>query len=340
MFAREASSSDVIKSALAEVVFLKVDCEKGEGPDIAKKYNVRGYPTYYAVNAAGEPIERWIGYDGPDAFARSVAAARRDTRTLAEKKEAFAKAPTADLALSLANDVATGYDWAGAVKFFRQARDLDPSRADDMTRNIFTYMFYGAEGGGFTFEEMKSEGDRVLAAAGTTAADKVELSAMMLQLARAQDRLADGIPYLESGLAAAEGLPEDSPAARTIRGLKVDHALLVEKDAAKAVGLRKAMLPENWEQEPRRLNQFAWWCLENEVNLEEAEALVLRAVELSQDDGDRANYLDTAAEICLKRGNCEEAIARIKRAIELVPDREYFKEQLAKFEAELARTKG
>ena len=340
MFAREASSSDVIKSALAEVVFLKVDCEKGEGPAVAQKYNVRGYPTYYAVNADGEPIERWIGYDGPEAFAGAVAASRRDTRTLAQKREAFAKAPTADLAWSLANDVATGYDWAGAVKYFRQARDLDASRADECTRNIFTYMFYGAEDGGFTFEEMKAEGDRVLAAPGTTDADRVELSAMMLQLARKQQRVADGIPYLTAALAAAAGLPEDSPSARTVRSLKVDHALLVEKDTAKAIELRKAMLPENWQQEPRRLNQFAWWCWENDINLEEAEALVLRAVELAEEPGDRANYLDTAAEICLKRGNCEDAIARIKQAIELEPEREYFKEQLAKFEAALAQKKG
>lgn len=340
MFAREANSSDVIKAALADVIFLKVDCEKGEGPVVAEKYGVRGYPTYYAVNAAGEPVERWIGYDGPEAFAQAVAAARRDTRTLVQKREAFAAAPTADLALSLANDVATGYDWAGAVKYFRQARDLDPARADDFTRNIFTYMFYGADDGGFTFDEMKLEGDRVLAGNGTTDTDRVELSAMMLQLARKQERLAEGLPYLEAGLAAAAGLPEDSPAARTVRGLKVDHALLIEKDIAKAVGLRKAMLPENWEQEPRRLNQFAWWCWENDVNLEEAEALVLRAVELAEDAGDRANYLDTAAEIGLKRGNGEQAIARIKQAIELEPEREYFKEQLAKFEAVLAQKKG
>lgn len=339
MFAREASSSDVIKSALAEVVFLKVDCEKGEGPAVAKKYDVRGYPTYYAVNADGQPIERWIGYDGPEAFARMVAAARRDTRTLAQKREAFAAAPTAALAVSLANDVATGYDWAGAVKHFRLARDLDPAGADDYTRNIFTYMFYADEGG-FSFEEMKQEGDRVLAAAGTTDVDRVELSAMMLQLARRHERPADGVPYLEAGLAAAAGLPDDSPAARTARGLKVDHALLVEKDVAKAVELRKAMLPEKWEQEPRRLNQFAWWCLENGVNLEEAEALAMRAAELAEEPSDRAGYLDTAAEISLKRGDGEQAIARIKQAIELDPEREYFKEQLAKFEAALAQKKG
>lgn len=340
MFAREASSSDVIKGALADVIFLKVDCEKGEGPTVAQKYSVRGYPTYYAVNGQGEPIERWIGYDGPDAFARNVAAARRDTRTLAQKKEAFAKEPTADLALSMANDVATGYDWAGAVKFFRQARDLDPARSDECTRNVFMYMFYAAEDGNVAFDEMKAEGDRVLAAAGTTREDRIDVSSMLLQAARKQDRLADGLPYLEAALEAAVGLPDDSPAARTVRSLKVDHALLVEKDIPKAVALRQAMLPENWRQEPKRLNQFAWWCLENNVNLEEAEALVLQAVELADNDGDRANYLDTAAEICLKRGNCADAIGHIKRAIELAPDREYFKEQLAKFEAALAQQKG
>ncbi|MBK9777287.1 MAG: hypothetical protein IPP62_13175 [bacterium] len=340
MFAREASSSDIIKGALANVVFFKVDCEKGEGPAIAEKYSVRGYPTYYAVNAAGEPVERWIGYDGPEAFAKAVAAATRDTRTLVAKKEAFAKQPTADLALSLANDVATGYDWAGAVKYFKQARELDPARADECTRNIFTYMFYGADDGGFTFDEMKVEADRLLAINGTTREDRIDLASMIIQLARKQDRVPDGVPYLERALAEAEGLPEDSPAARTVRGLRVDHALLVEKDIPKAVGLRKAMLPENWEQDPKRLNQFAWWCCENGINLEEAEALVMRAVELSDNDADRSNYLDTAAEVCLKRGNCEEAIARIKQAIELAPDRDYFKEQLAKFEAALAQKKG
>lgn len=340
MFAREASSSDIIKGAIDKVVFFKVDCEKGEGPAIAEKYSVRGYPTFYAVNGKGEPVERWIGYDGPEAWAKSVAAARADTRTLVAKKAAFATRPTAALALSLANDTATGYDWAGAVKYFRQARDLDPAQADDCTRNIFTYMFYGADDGGFTFDEVKAEGDRVLAVAGATPSDRIEAAAMILQMARKTDRLTDGLPYLERALAAAEGLPEDSPSARTVRGLKVDHALLVEKNEAKAVELRKAMLPENWLQDPKRLNQFAWWCFENGVNLEEAEALVLKAVELADNDADRASYLDTAADICLKRGNCEEAIARIKQAIELDPDREYFKEQLAKFETALAQKKG
>ena len=340
MFAREVDSSDIIKGALTDVIFLPVDCEKGEGPAIAAKFSVRGYPTFYAVNGQGEPVERWIGYEGAEGWARSVAAARADTRTLVAKKTAFETAPTAALALSLANDAATGYDFPVAVKYFKQARELDPARADEYTGNIFMYMYYGADDGAFTFDEIRAEADRMLAAADAEAGDQVDIASMIVQVARKQDRVADAIPYLTKGLEAGATLPEDSPAARTVRSLKVDHALLVEKDAPKAVALRKAMLPENWDQDPKRLNQFAWWCLQNDVNLEEAEVLVMRAVELSEADGDRANYLDTAAEICLKRGNCEEAIARIRKAIELAPDREYFKEQLAKFEAALTQKKG
>lgn len=340
MFAREASSSDIIKNALAEVIFLAIDCEKGEGPAIAEKFSVRAYPTFYAVNGQGEPVERWIGYDGAEAWAGSVATARADTRTLVAKKAAFAVAPTAMLAVSLANDDAAGNDYAGSVTYFKQARDLDPARADEHTRNIFTYMFYGVDDSTFTFDEIRPEADRVLAAVGTGPADRVVYASMMVQVARKQGRAADGLPYLTKGLEAGAALPEDSPAARTVKSLKVDHALLVEGDAAKAVGLRKAMLPENWEQDPKRLNQFAWWCFENGVNLDEAGALVMHAVELSDNDADRADYLDTAAEICLKQGNCEEAIARIRKAIELAPDRDYFKEQLAKFEAALTQKKG
>ena len=91
--------------------------------------------------------------------------------------------------------------------------------------------------------------------------------------------------------------------------------------------------------DPAALNNFAWWCFEHNVNLEEAEELALRGVELATDDDARANILDTAAEICAARGDCAEAIARIKRAIELSPDKEYFKTQLARFEKELAEKK-
>ena len=50
--------------------------------------------------------------------------------------------------------------------------------------------------------------------------------------------------------------------------------------------------------------------------------------------------LDTLAELCNLAGDCGEAIATIDRAIEQDPDRDYYKEQRARFEAILAESNG
>lgn len=36
--------------------------EKGEGVELAKKYNVKAYPTYLFINGDGEIVHRVLGY--------------------------------------------------------------------------------------------------------------------------------------------------------------------------------------------------------------------------------------------------------------------------------------
>ena len=52
--------------------------------------------------------------------------------------------------------------------------------------------------------------------------------------------------------------------------------LHVENNEAKAVELKYASMPEGWKDDPKELNSFSWWCFENLVHLEEAEALARR----------------------------------------------------------------
>lgn len=40
---------------------LKVDMEKGEGPNLARRYKVTAYPTLFFINAEGEIVERVLG---------------------------------------------------------------------------------------------------------------------------------------------------------------------------------------------------------------------------------------------------------------------------------------
>ena len=40
---------------------IKIDMEKGEGPAIARKYQVRAYPTMMLINADGKVEKRILG---------------------------------------------------------------------------------------------------------------------------------------------------------------------------------------------------------------------------------------------------------------------------------------
>lgn len=40
---------------------LKIDMEKGEGPELARKYNVRAYPTLMLINGDGKVVKRILG---------------------------------------------------------------------------------------------------------------------------------------------------------------------------------------------------------------------------------------------------------------------------------------
>lgn len=64
----------------ANFVSYQIDAEKGEGIEVAKKYNVTAYPTSLFVSADGDLIQRTVGYGGVkgllDEASKAVEAAR------------------------------------------------------------------------------------------------------------------------------------------------------------------------------------------------------------------------------------------------------------------------
>jgi len=320
-----------MQEALNGAILWMVDCEKGEGIKIAEKYEIRGYPTYIALNGAGEITDRWIGYEGAEKWSASVVAAKADRRTITAKKAAFKTEPTLKLAKALASDAATGSQYKAAVEYYGKAQELDKDNAEGYRNEILMSMLYGIEDGSFTMEDVIAMAEPVMASDETPLADKMELALMMKYMAGKIGQIDKAVPFIASAMAASDGT-DDEEALKYRAYLAVDHALLVEKDKPKALDLYRAKMPEGWEEDPEQLNKFAWWCFEQDFNLEEAQELALKGVEMAETDGERANILDTAAEICNALGNCDEALAHIKRAIELDPNKDYFKDQLARFE--------
>ncbi|MEZ4388143.1 MAG: hypothetical protein R3D98_11305 [Candidatus Krumholzibacteriia bacterium] len=329
MFAREASENPQLKAYLEHVILLKNDCEKGAGVDLAKTYQVRVYPTFAMVNHAGEVTDRWAGYPGVAGFVEIVDAALADPRTIAEKEQAFAAEPTLALGHSLGRYSEAVFANQDAVRYYRKAMELDPDHAGDLSGKVFMAMYYGVRGGDFTPEEVVQEGKAILMADSVDPGTALSVAGVTRHLAAPEEYK----PLLKAALAATRNATGDMAEAR--KDLEIDAALLLENDRPKAMMLKRGTLPEGWYDDPGELNSFAWWCYENNLNLDEALTLALRGAELASSDADRANILDTAAEIAFKQGDTKQAIELETRAVELAPDRDGFKKTLQKFQGTL-----
>ena len=222
---------------------MQVDCEKGEGIELAKKYEIRGYPTYIALNGKGEVTDSWIGYEGAEKWSASVVAAKADRRTIVEKRVAFKTVPTLALAKALASDAATGAEYKAAVVYYDQALLMDPANAGEYRNQILMSMIYGIEDGSFTMDDVVAKAEPVMAAEDTPVTDKLELALMLKYFAGKTGHMDQAVPFIAAAWDASEG-STDEEVLKYRSYLEVSHALLVEKDSAKALELYRTRCPK------------------------------------------------------------------------------------------------
>ena len=311
-----------------------VDSEKGEGPELTKKFGVRGFPTFVMVNTSGSESDRWMGYETAAEWVKTVNEARSDTRSVADKQEAFAAGPTLPLARSLSRQKLSSGEYVDAVRYLSAASQLDrdPAAKQRYEAAMFEAMARGMKGGDYTAAQVTRQADRVVDEPGVTGDTLLDVAYGMGHVARISQDMTLYEPYLAKAFAATEGTSDEGQ--QKFRDhLMPDYLMYVKHDTDAAVVAKKASLSEGWQENSKELNNFAWWCYENRVNLEEAEEYALKGVRLAATDAERANVLDTAAEICNARGDCTKAVELIREAVELNPEREYFREQLTRFEA-------
>ena len=79
------------------------------------------------------------------------------------------------------------------------------------------------------------------------------------------------------------------------------------------------------------LNNAAWLCARSQRKLDEALALIQKALALTPEE---AAYHDTLAEVHFQRGDREAAVAAAKKCVELAPDNKLFATRLKHFESD------
>jgi len=305
-----------------------MDAEKGEGVDVARRYHVKGFPTFILVNADGDVLDRWMGYEDVPKLLETMDVALDDPITVDARVRRFRSEPTGDDAKRLADIRYYSGFYGDAVGYYKRAEALSADSDTNWDQHVFDALADGALYSGlYTADEVGEVADAAMRADGRTPDNVLHIARVMMRLARGDaDRF---VPYLSRAIEETDGVAD---AEATRARLLPDYALHVTKDVEAAVAYKKATLDEGWMDSSGELNNFAWWCFENEVNLDEAEEMARKGVELAEPGTERANVLDTLAELCNLKGDCREALELIRQALEENPSSDYLKNQLARFE--------
>ena len=82
-------------------VCIKMDMEKGEGPEVRGKYGISFFPTFMLLNADGELINLMIGFAKPEDFIANTRKAMLSENSLILKKDNYTKSPSLATVLPL-----------------------------------------------------------------------------------------------------------------------------------------------------------------------------------------------------------------------------------------------
>ncbi|MEE8336220.1 MAG: thioredoxin family protein, partial [Candidatus Neomarinimicrobiota bacterium] len=109
---------EVIKFARKNMVGFKIDAEKGAGINLARKYNVTGFPTLVIMDNDGREIDRIIGYMPPEPFLKELKRIKNGVETIKALELRVEKNPGQELSIS---NLAEKYENAG---YFEKASKL------------------------------------------------------------------------------------------------------------------------------------------------------------------------------------------------------------------------
>jgi len=300
-----------------------------------KKYSIVGYPTFIALNSKGETISRWAGYDRTGWLANADDAVK-DPTTLAQKAERFKTKPTEKDAITIAHYDDSMGKYAEAIGGYKKAAELSGGKSN-YDSEIFEATFTG-------FEEKSFPIDNVVDAAKTLFANEKDpgellVPARMMTYAGVESGQPEiAVPFVQSAIEKTENTT-DADVMTQRKKLLPDYALLVLKDKDKAVAYKKDSLGEGWTDRSSDLNRFAWWCFENKINLDEAYTMAGKGVQLAKPGTEKAQILDTMAEICNAKDDCPNAVKLTQQAIQEDPKNKHYVEQLKRFQ-DLAAKQG
>ncbi len=136
-------SDEVAQYANANQINWKVDAEKGEGIELAKKYKVNGYPTIVFTEPDGTEIDRIVGYYKPQKFLEMMKNFNEGINTIGKIKLALLENPD-DITANymMGKKYFDYYEMESALPYLRKVIELDTNNVYGYTDNAILYYAY------------------------------------------------------------------------------------------------------------------------------------------------------------------------------------------------------
>lgn len=294
---KDTFSQAAVAEAMKGFVCIHVDAEKGEGPELAKRFNVHGFPTLVVTFANGDEVDRIVGYLPPGPFVKEITRIAEGMGTLWTLGEIYGQEPDdlrAGLAYGAKLAVARPAE-AAALYGELLGKTKDPEmQATIRLEHAAALLETGdAEGAAKEAETLAKELPRTSAMG--DAAERVGQAFVGLEPRRA-------LAFVDACRAAAK----DTVALTVIERL----ALRIHKNGV-AEALKR--LGEAAGDDAQALNEAAWACFEEKVNVREAIGWARKAAATTSRD---PAVLDTLANLLWIAGAQDEAIKTETEAAE------------------------
>ncbi len=293
-------------------VSVKIDMEKGEGPELAKKYDVRVFPTFLFINSQGEALHKAAGFQEPTDFVQigqDAMDVNKQYYALKAKYETGDKSPTLLYNYAMAMYNSDAYYQSGEVadEYLKQLgkKDLKSKQTMDMVMDI------PVAHDGFAAQLLLDKRKKYVK---EYTAEKVDnkLLGMMKSKVNMAAKDNDVTALKEATAFLSENVPTKADKWNT--KLKMSFNQQTENwegfaEAATTFVEKYAM------DDSETLNSIAWTfyeTMEDNKELQKAVKWADRSIELEK------NYYntDTKAALLYKMGKHEEALAAAKVAID------------------------
>lgn len=296
----------------ANFINAKIDMEKGEGIDLAKKYNVKVFPTYLFINGDGEEVHRTIGYVEEKDFIQFAMDAGDPNKRLTALKQKFEKGEKdSEFLLNLAElTIYNDTDFSNRVleRYFAAKPEINQGNLQ-----LLFQAMKSTEGAPYKiFTERKADILKIIPEKNLENIEKnVKVNTVMSKAYNTTTKKLDEAYFL----AETQKFMTKEDAEKLLRKVKSSRALK-DKDFATYEKLTLEMYKDYTAASSDELNSVAWNFFENVTTKSSLETAVKWAQESVNKKESYANT-DTLANLYNKIGDKENAKIWAQKSVEL-----------------------